>query len=82
MEFKKWLQKLEKKKIISQKPHPLLPFILAIISYIIKKLIIEQTFQQIFLYLTLFTLIFAIIHLIVVITLKSKKNKPPPKNKK
>lgn len=71
MKFKTWIKQLEKKKIISKKPNPVLPFLLAIISYIIAWQLNEPIFQKIFLYLGIFTTIFAIIHLIVVITLKS-----------
>lgn len=64
------LKKLEKKKIISRKPHPIIPFILAAISFMLSKIIYEEIFQRLLVYLAIFTIIFAIVHLIVVIMLK------------
>jgi len=45
MKLKPLLKKLEKKQIISRKPHPLIPFILAFISLALY-LIISQTPTQ------------------------------------
>ncbi len=70
--IKKYLKKLEKRKIISKKPNPLIPFIIAIF-FIILTIIsqsINKLISNISLVLFIFTIIFAIIHLIIVKILK------------
>tara|TARA_Y100000310_G_C20662204_1_gene805392 strand:+ start:1075 stop:1305 length:231 start_codon:yes stop_codon:yes gene_type:complete len=76
MQLKNKLKSLEKRHIISRKPHPIIPFILGLIIII---LIIYTNNQltnktlNLFLYLlAIITFVFAIIHLIVVIFLKKK----------
>ena len=74
MTLKVYLKKLEKRKIISRKPHPLVPFVLALIIYILAVIstnIIQELSKSLY-YLAIFSLIFAIIHLITVKILKSK----------
>jgi predicted membrane protein len=70
MKLSKWLKKLEKKRIISKKPNPILPFVLAFLFVIAKYLspnnFLEKTSEIGF----IFTLAFAILHLVVVINLK------------
>ncbi|MFH1359129.1 MAG: hypothetical protein ABIH37_04525 [archaeon] len=80
MKLKLYLQKLEKRKIITKKPNPIYPFLLAILSLALW-LIITQTnctscqyetiLKNSLLILTIFAFIFAILHLIVVKVLKS-----------
>ena len=67
MTLKVYLKKLEKRKIISRKPHPLVPFVLALIIYILAVIstnIIQELSKSLY-YLAIFSLIFAIIHLIL-----------------
>ena len=73
MKFSNWLKNLEKKKIISRKPHPIIPFILSFLFILIgnyasnQDLILFRNLSNIFADLTF---LFAIAHLIVVINLK------------
>ena len=70
MNLIKQIKKLEKKGIISRKPHPIVPFILAFISLvfgiIIFNLNVDKFWGYAVLYLTAFSFVFAILHLIVV----------------
>jgi len=65
MKFSKTIKTLEKKGIISRKPNPILPFLLAFISLIFG-ILTEGFFSSVLLLLSGFTFIFAILHLIVV----------------
>jgi len=81
MSLKQFLKKLEKKGIITRKPHPILPFVLGIAYFIITCISFSlyiKTKAQYFLIgtkinitLTIFTFIFAILHLIVVKIIKN-----------
>jgi len=73
MKLKPFLQKLEKQRIITRKPRPIYPFLLAIIAFIIWYLIpiSNQLLKNFSLMLTIFTIIFAILHWIVVRILKN-----------
>lgn len=76
MNLKKYLKNLEKRKIISKKPHPIIPFILAFIIYILGTIIQSIDFKiwSTFLFtLAIFSFIFAIAHLIVFIILNTKQ---------
>ena len=70
MKFSKTIKNLEKKGIISRKPNPILPFLLAFISLIFGVLA-GGVFGSVFFLLAGFTFIFAILHLIVVKILKN-----------
>jgi len=75
MSFSKTIKKLERKKIISRKPHPAIPFVLAFISLtlglLVSQLNINIIFSYLFFFLAGFSLVFAILHLIVVKILES-----------
>ena len=80
MKLSSWLKKLEKKKIISRKPHPIIPFIMSFFFILIGNYALNQNlifFRDLSYVLAVLTFIFAIIHLIVVINLKDKKPKIP-----
>jgi len=71
MNFTNWIKSLEKRKIISRKPHPIIPFILSFIALILS--IIVPSNLKLFVYiLTIFSFIFSIAHLIVVRILEKK----------
>ena len=70
MNFSKTIKNLEKRGIISKKPHPIWPFLLAFISLIFG-ILTEGFFNFAFFLLAGFTFIFAILHLIVVKILKN-----------
>ena len=65
------LKHLEKRKIITKKPHPIIPFILGIIILLLIR-ISPSSFNPILYLLAIFTFIFAILHWVVVIILKKK----------
>ena len=67
MRLKSYLKELERKKIISRKPNPIIPFILAIIILLLygKAWAVNQTLANLALSLFILTIIFAISHLIV-----------------
>lgn len=77
MNFSRKIKNLEKKGIISRKPNPIFPFVLAFISLllgiIVKNINMNKFFSYTFFYLAGFTFIFAIIHLIIVMILKNNK---------
>ena len=64
MKFSTKIKQLEKRKIISKKPNPLLPFILVIISLGFG-FYFDKPYENFFFGLAIFTFIFAILHLIV-----------------
>ena len=74
MKFKNWIKKLEKKGIVSKKPHPIIPFILTMMILLIgiKIFYIEtnKNFAYALFYFAGFNLIFSILHWIVARTLK------------
>jgi len=80
MKTKKFLQKLEKKRIITKQPKPIYPFLLGIISLVFWVVIFQtsgsndydQFLTNLLLILTIFTFVFAIIHWWVVKVLESK----------
>jgi len=71
MKFSVWIKRLEKRRIISRKPHPAIPFILSFIilalgiitSYIDN---IDKIWSCAFFFLAGFSFIFAILHWMVV----------------
>ena len=80
MNLSKKIKNLEKKGIISRKPNPVIPFILAFSSLgfgiITFYLGIDKIWSYAFFYLAGFSFIFAILHLIVVKIVEGKyKNK-------
>ena len=76
MSFSRWILELYKKKIVSEKPNPLIPFILGFAFLLIGLSIKEPGFFRYFVFfLGLFTLVFAGIHLSVVRIIKSKSKK-------
>ena len=70
MNLSKKIRNLEKRGIISRKPNPAVPFILAFISlglgFITFRLGIDKIWGYAFFYLAGFSFVFAILHLIVV----------------
>ncbi|MCH8945835.1 MAG: hypothetical protein IIA85_02845 [Nanoarchaeota archaeon] len=80
MNLSKKIKNLEKRGIISRKPPPIVPFILAFISLgfgiITFRLGIDKIWGHAFFYLAGFSFVFAIFHLIVVKIVEGKyKNK-------
>ena len=80
MNLSKKIKNLEKRGIISRKPNPVVPFILAFISLVFGiitfRLGIDNIWSYSFFYLAGFSFIFAILHLIVVKIVEGKyKNK-------
>jgi hypothetical protein len=71
MKLKSILQKLEKQKIITKKPNPIYPFLLAIIAFTIWYLTPISLLKNFSLGLTIFTFIFAILHWVVVRVLQN-----------
>lgn len=67
MTFKSFLKKLERKKLISRKPYPIAPFILAISSYLLylTQKSVSVALSTLLLILSMFSLLFAILHLII-----------------
>ncbi|GIU68619.1 MAG: hypothetical protein KatS3mg001_469 [Candidatus Pacearchaeota archaeon] len=74
MKTKKFLQKLEKKKIISRKPKPLVGFILLFISltlyFLIKKLEIKGFLLILSKTTVVLSFLFAVLHFFIVKTLE------------
>ena len=70
MNFSNHIKKLEKRGIISRKPHPVIPFVLAFIIFIFGIITfyinVDNFWSYSFFFLAGFTFIFAILHLIVV----------------
>lgn len=70
MKFITRIKNLEKRGIISRKPHPIIPFILAFIALvsgiIVFQMDVNKFWSYAFFFLAGFTFIFAILHLIVV----------------
>ena len=75
MNFSNNIKKLEKRGIISRKPHLVIPFILAFIILILGMLTfyinIDNFWSYAFFFLSGFSFIFAILHWIVVKIIKS-----------
>ncbi len=66
------IKKLERRGIVSKKPHPIIPFILSLVSLIfgIMAKTLNPAFGNAFFFLAGFTFVFAVLHLIVVRVLK------------
>ena len=64
---KKYLKNLEKNHLVSRKPHPIIPFLLTIITYALYQYSksISSALSPFILALTILTLLFAIIHFII-----------------
>lgn len=76
--LKKYLRNLERKKIITRKPDPIYPFLLAFL-YLLMLIIFKSDYfpqsnllTQIAFIMTIFTFVFAILHWIVVIILNKR----------
>lgn len=71
MNPKPYLKNLEKRKIISKKPHPIIPFLLTTIILMLYILAsnVNNVFNILLLILAIFSFLFSIIHLIVFIIL-------------
>ena len=69
--FSGFLKRLEKKHIITKKPHPIIPFILGIIILALIR-ISPSSFNPVLYVLAILTFIFAILHWIVVKVLEKK----------
>lgn len=69
MKFKIFLKKLEKKKVITKWPPPIIPFILLFICLLLIAIVYYLEFscfyKQSLIALSIFTLIYAILHSIV-----------------
>ena len=70
MKFSVWIKRLEKRRIISRKPHPIIPFILSFIILILGILIFyldqNKTWNYVVFLIAGFSFIFAILHWMVV----------------
>jgi hypothetical protein len=66
----KTIKNLEKRGIVSRKPHPIVPFILAIIilvlGIVVRNIGVGKIWSSSLFFLAGFTLIFALLHLVVV----------------
>lgn len=75
MNLSKKIKHLERKGIISKKPHPIVPFILGfvilIIGIAVRDIGIDKIWSSSLLFLAGFTFLFAVLHLIVVRILES-----------
>lgn len=74
MDLSQRIKSLERRRIISRKPHPVIPFILAfaflLLGIVVPYIGIDKTFSYALFSLAGFTFIFAVLHLIVVKTLE------------
>ena len=70
MKFSVWIKRLEKRGIISRKPHPIIPFILSFIILILGILMFyldqNKTWNYVVFFIAGFSFIFAILHWMVV----------------
>ena len=70
MKFSTWIKRLEKRRIISTKPHPAIPFILSLIYIILGFVVLGLDQAKIWSYAIFFiagfSFIFAILHWMVV----------------
>jgi len=63
--FEIWVTNLEGKKLVSRKPHPVVPFILSFIILFLAFIVFSMSlviFSIVFLVLGIFALVFAFIH--------------------
>ena len=74
VKFSSWIKKLERRKIVSKKPHPIFPFILSFISLLFGFLIFEiyRNISYYLFFIAGFSFIFAIVHLIVFLNLNKR----------
>ena len=76
MKFSNYIKKLEKRGIVSRKPHPIVPFVLTFISLVSGIIVLYMNIDKIwsysFFFLAGFSFVFAILHLIVVKIVKGK----------
>jgi len=70
MKFSVWIKRLEKRKVISRKPHPAIPFILSFIILALGIVILyldqDKIWSCVVFFIAGFSFIFAILHWIVV----------------
>ncbi len=73
MSLKSYLKNLEKRKIISRKPHPLIPFILTgvVLALYIYSIPLNKNLAFLSFILMIFAFVFSIIHYIIFKILKS-----------
>ena len=75
--FRLWLRDLERKRIISRKPHPLVPFILTLAILIIGMLAfnsnLDVIYATIFFIIGAFTFAFAIFHWMIILLLRKRR---------
>ena len=76
MNFSNYIKDLEKRGIVSRKPHPVIPFVLAFVSLVFGVMVfyinVDKIWSYAFFFLAGFSFIFAILHLIVVKILEKK----------
>lgn len=76
MLFSNYVKNLEKKGIISRKPHPIVPFVLAFVSLVLGIIVlymdVDKVWSYAFFFLAGFSFVFAILHLIVVRIVEGK----------
>ena len=72
MKFSRWVRRLEKKKIISRWPHPVVPFVLCGIILIEGYFFPIERLRVVLYYLAGFTFVFGILHWIIVSVLQRK----------
>ena len=66
--FEIWITDLEKRKLVSRKPHPAIPFVLGFVILALAFIVFSMSlilFSFVFLILGIFALVFAFIHWIV-----------------
>jgi len=67
MSLKSYLKELERKKLISRRPNPAIPFALTVIIYILSLLAagINILLSNIFFLISFFAMIFSILHFLI-----------------
>lgn len=77
MNFSNYVKNLEKRGVVSRKPHPVIPFILAFVSLmfgiIVLYINVDKIWSYAFFFLAGFSFVFAILHLIVVRIVEGKR---------
>jgi len=75
MTLKSYIIRLHKKNIITEKPHPIWVFLLALLAFIIGIIVFATAFfiAVILIAIAIITFIFAILHMIVYLIVKKRK---------
>ena len=71
MDIRSWIINLHKKKIISKKPEPAIPFLIFLIALLLG-VYSPEPFSYFFMILAIIALIFSILHLLVYLILEKK----------